>query len=470
MPSNSVTINALTNRITDAGYAYDLAGNMTSDGANTLTYDAENRTTNSANGGSAGTYVFDGNSLRVQKTVSGATTVYIFSGAKVIAEYASGAAPSSPSKEYLYASSQLLATLTGPPASATANYHIADHLSPRVTTDSNGTVVGQQAHFPYGEDWYASSSTTKFKFTSHERDSESGNDYAMMRTSVNRLGRFSSPDLLAGSIFNPQSLNRFAYALNDAINLADPQGLDICPPGFICVTSWGDGGGGQGGGGGTGGTDPGGLFGGGGAGGPIRQPILDDPPDIGHGPGQGPGLLPVNGPPPPPGYAECKKALAAANKDFDAVARAEADAALIKAAASANGIDPNLLAAVGVQESGWRNRPQVGGQGAGIFQIDLGQHPAQANIAYIPAQAANWAAGLLSWNYNYMETRYGDGPDATTAYAIRSYNSWQGGVVSPGARSWATKNGMYTPLNSGTNPPLANYVTSVLGLRNCFGF
>src|SRR5258708_5207455 len=32
-----------------------------------------------------------------------------------------------------------------------------------------------------------------------ERDSESGNDYAMMRSSVNRLGRFSSPDLLAGS-------------------------------------------------------------------------------------------------------------------------------------------------------------------------------------------------------------------------------------------------------------------------------
>src|SRR6266404_1883926 len=104
-PSNSVTINALTNRITDTGYAYDLAGNMTNDGSNTLTYDAENRVTNSANGGSAGAYVFDG--------------------------------------------SQLLATLTGPPASATPSYHIADHLSPRVTTDSTGTVVGQQAHFPF---------------------------------------------------------------------------------------------------------------------------------------------------------------------------------------------------------------------------------------------------------------------------------------------------------------------------------
>ncbi len=224
-PTNSVTPSPTTNHVTDSGYSYDASGNMTSDGSNTLTYDAENRVTNSANGGSAGAYAFDGNSLRVTKTVSGATTIYIFSGTKVIAEYASGAAASSPSNEYIYVGPQLLSTLTGPPASATAVYHIADHLSPRVTTDSSGNVVGQQAHFPFGEDWYASSTTTKFKFTSYERDAESGNDYAMMRTSINRLGRFSSPDLLAGSIINPQSLNRYAYALNSPSNLADPSGL-----------------------------------------------------------------------------------------------------------------------------------------------------------------------------------------------------------------------------------------------------
>ena len=111
MPSNSVTPSPTTNRIIVAGYAYDLAGNMTNDGSNTLTYDGESRVTNSVNGGSAGAYAFDGNSLRVKKTVSGATTVYIFSETKLIAEYASGAAPSAPSKEYIYSGAQLLATL-----------------------------------------------------------------------------------------------------------------------------------------------------------------------------------------------------------------------------------------------------------------------------------------------------------------------------------------------------------------------
>lgn len=80
-------------------------------------------------------------------------------------------------------------------------------------------------------------------------------------------------------------MNRYAYVVNDPIGLIDPLGLD-------CQWVWFDGG-----------VqvicDP--LDqGGGGPGGPIRHaPLLDDPPDIGRGPGQGPGLLPV-GPPPPP--------------------------------------------------------------------------------------------------------------------------------------------------------------------------
>src|SRR5713101_6880172 len=123
MPSNSVTPSPTTNRITDTGYAYDLSGNMTNDGSNALTYDAENRVTSSVNAGSSGAYAFDGNSLRVQKTVSGATTIYLFSGSKVIAEYASGAALSSPTREYIYSGSALLAKIEG----STTRYYHPDH-------------------------------------------------------------------------------------------------------------------------------------------------------------------------------------------------------------------------------------------------------------------------------------------------------------------------------------------------------
>jgi RHS repeat-associated protein len=95
-----------------------------------------------------------------------------------------------------------------------------------VNTDSSGTAVGEQGSYPFGEFWYSSDTTTKWRFTSYERDAESGNDYAMFRYYSNRLGRFLTPDPLAGSIANPQSLNRYGYVTNDPVNLIDPLGLD----------------------------------------------------------------------------------------------------------------------------------------------------------------------------------------------------------------------------------------------------
>lgn len=104
-------------------------------------------------------------------------------------------------------------------------YYQGDHLSLRLITDLSGNVLGQKGHYPYGETWYEANTTTKWKFTSYERDSESGNDYAMARYYVNRFGRFPSPDLMSGNLANPQTLNRYAYALNDPIDMVDPSGL-----------------------------------------------------------------------------------------------------------------------------------------------------------------------------------------------------------------------------------------------------
>ncbi len=164
---------------------------------------------------------YDGNGLRVKKVLGSTTTVYVFSGSKVVAEYDNGAAPASPTREYIYSGGALVAKIEG---SAT-NYFHQDHLSNRVVTDSTGTVVEQKGHYPFGESWYEGGTPNKLKFTSYERDAESGNDYAVFRYHVNRLGRFNSPDLIAGAVTDPQTLNRYAYTRSDPANLVDPLGL-----------------------------------------------------------------------------------------------------------------------------------------------------------------------------------------------------------------------------------------------------
>jgi Mannosyl-glycoprotein endo-beta-N-acetylglucosaminidase len=44
------------------------------------------------------------------------------------------------------------------------------------------------------------------------------------------LGRWLTPDPMGGDLTNPQSLNRYAYALNNPETLADPSGLTSCTP------------------------------------------------------------------------------------------------------------------------------------------------------------------------------------------------------------------------------------------------
>jgi RHS repeat-associated protein len=223
VPSNSVAVDATTNRITGTPYAYDANGNMTNDGLNTLTYDGENRVTVSTNGSSSGAYTYDGGGLRVQKISGTTTTVYIFSASKVVAEYDNGAAPTAPSREYIYTGETLLARID----STGTKYFHQDHLSNRMVTDSTSHIVEQMAHYPFGESWYNTSGDKLF-FTSYERDSESGNDYAQARYYASRLGRFSSTDPLAGATTNPQSLDRYAYVTNDPCNSEDPSGAATC--------------------------------------------------------------------------------------------------------------------------------------------------------------------------------------------------------------------------------------------------
>lgn len=249
MPSNQVLVDAATNHITTAGYSYDPNGNITSDGIDNYTYDGANRmiTATPVGGGSTTTFTYDAFGQRVSKN----TTIYVFDGGHVISEFANGGYL--PNAEYIYAGGRKVANIIA----GAVTYNYGDHLSTRVNADSSGNVIRNSTDFPFGESAQdtgsASGLLTKWKFTTYERDPETGLDYAMARFYGNRLGRFMSLDPVAADAGDPQSHNRYTYAGNDPINLMDPTGMDDC-----C----GDGDGGFGlGDGGTGGFGLGGLMG-----------------------------------------------------------------------------------------------------------------------------------------------------------------------------------------------------------------
>jgi RHS repeat-associated protein len=215
---NASTTSNRISSINNVPYSYDGSGNVTWDGGMSYVYDAENRLA-SVNGGSVASYVYDSSNRRVKKTTAAGTTVYVWEGSQVIAEYneATGALMA----EYVYAGARMVAREQG----GAMRYYHADRLSTRLITDGAGNVVSTQDHMPFGEDAGATGESSKHRFTSYERDSETGTDYAVNRQHQNANGRFMQPDPISGNIGNPQSLNRYSYVQNDPVNLVDPEGL-----------------------------------------------------------------------------------------------------------------------------------------------------------------------------------------------------------------------------------------------------
>src|SRR3989442_1712384 len=102
--------------------------------------------------------------------------------------------------------------------------------STQTITDQAGAVVQDALYYPWGQRWAHVGTLWDERFASlGQRDSEATLDPTLFRMYSSGQGRWLSPDALAGDITNPQSLNRYAYVLNNPTDLIDPLGLDPCP-------------------------------------------------------------------------------------------------------------------------------------------------------------------------------------------------------------------------------------------------
>jgi len=100
-------------------------------------------------------------------------------------------------------------------------YHYDALGSALEATDHTGAPLQDTLHYPWGQVWQGG--TGLFYMQCQLLPCF---DQSQTRDYPPTLGRWMSPDPLAGDISNPQSLNRYAYALNNPTSASDPTGLD----------------------------------------------------------------------------------------------------------------------------------------------------------------------------------------------------------------------------------------------------
>jgi hypothetical protein len=153
---------------------------------------------------------------------------------------------------------------------------------------------------------------------------------------------------------------------------------------------------------------------------------------------------------------------------LDALARAESLKGMLQTAVSGTNIDWTVAAAIAIRESAVQNINQAGGQGVGMFQIDLGQNPSAASIASNPLLAATWLASYLNNNIA--------GVTKTLAGVTGQLAGWsgQGNMFDIALADTYNEGlgGVETFLRKGLDPDLGttgeNYGQNIFNLLDCF--
>jgi RHS repeat-associated protein len=216
------------NQLTQAGgvsLAYDLNGNLTSDGLHTYSWNARNQLTAIDSGGTAA-YAYDVFGRRITKNISGtASTTILYDGLNAVQEISGGL----PTANLLTGGVDEVFARSD---SSGTSYFLPDALGSTVAlTDGSGTVQTQYNYGPFGNSAQSgASSTNSVAFAGRELD-PAGLYYSRARYYSSTLQRFISQDPV-GFI---GGINLYGYAGNNPVNLIDPLGTNSkCGGSFMC--------------------------------------------------------------------------------------------------------------------------------------------------------------------------------------------------------------------------------------------
>ena len=229
-------------------YTYDSNGDVTSDGSYNYTWNDEGQMKTAA----SVTHTYDGDGQRVEK--SSGSYFWFTPGGMLLGETNTSGTTQN---EYVYFGGARVAANV---PTNTVYYYFSDQVgSLQLVTNSTGTVCYDSDNTPNGYKWsYITTCAQEFGLAGMKLEAEAPIYHTWFRQYSDNAGRWISPDLLAGDVSNPQSLNRYAYVTNNPSSSYDPLGLD--QEGGTCAAfgdnfGWGvaqcPSGGGWGGGGGV---------------------------------------------------------------------------------------------------------------------------------------------------------------------------------------------------------------------------
>jgi RHS repeat-associated protein len=215
----SFDLNDRETRFNGQAFTYDANGNLTSDGADTYTWNARNQLTQISQGGNTQlSFSYDALGRRISKTVQGAATQFLYDGSNTVQETQGSAI--NPILVGLGIDERFARNdVTG------RTYFLTDLLNSTVAlTDPNGAIKQQYSYDPYGN-VTASDPTTGFtnpyQYTGREADTE-GLYYYRARYYSPMMGGFIGEDPIG---FGGGQTSFYAYAGGNPLMYSDPYGL-----------------------------------------------------------------------------------------------------------------------------------------------------------------------------------------------------------------------------------------------------
>lgn len=218
------------NRLTSVNgkvVTHDHNGNLTALGTDSYRFDIHDRLLSYAvNGIFGGQYRYDGLGSRLQHTTNGVARRFVLDRLGALTQVLTDTDDTGAITGYYVYGLGLAQRIT--PDGATDTYHFDLRGSTVSLTSSTGQVVAAYAYDLFGNLLnFEEENPQPFRFLGRFglSDDGAGLYYVQARFYSPALGRFLTKDPLTGLDSNPQSLNRYIYALNNPLRYFDPLGL-----------------------------------------------------------------------------------------------------------------------------------------------------------------------------------------------------------------------------------------------------